>query len=51
MPVWKILGRQANARLISSAPQLLAVAKPAHVHLKGQEYLQACAIIAEVKGD
>lgn len=51
IPVWKILGRHANARLNCSAPPLLAVANPAHVHLKGQEYLQACGIIAEDKGN
>jgi hypothetical protein len=37
----------ANAQLICLAPELLALAKLALNHLEGQEYLQACALIAK----
>jgi hypothetical protein len=36
--------------LLVAAPQLLAVAELALNYLDGQEYLQACAIIANAKG-
>jgi hypothetical protein len=42
--------QEANARLIAAAPELLAVAEFALDHLQGQDYLQACAIIAKAKG-
>jgi hypothetical protein len=41
---------RGNARLLRAAPELLAVAKLALNYLEGQEYLQACAIIAKAIG-
>jgi hypothetical protein len=42
--------QEANARLIASAPELLTVAQFALDYLDGQEYLQACAVIAKATG-
>ena len=41
----------ADIRLICAAPALLALAKNALSYLPRQEYLQACAIIAEAEND
>jgi hypothetical protein len=41
--------RDADIALICAAPALLALAKNALGYLPRQEYLQACAIIAEAE--
>jgi hypothetical protein len=41
---------KANAHLLRAAPGLLAVAQLALDYLDGQEYAQACAIIARATG-
>ena len=42
---------EADIRLICAAPALLALAKNALSYLPRQEYLQACAIIADAENE
>jgi hypothetical protein len=46
----QLKNRKPKPALIAAAPELLAVAKLALNYLEGQEYLQACAIIAKATG-
>jgi hypothetical protein len=46
-----VIHNEADACLIAAAPELLAIAQFALDYLDGQEYLQACAIIASAQNE